>query len=172
MKDFQAFSESNSVSPPQAVSEKILSEVSKDLDPALSPILFKVFFVYLIAGALTLLFCPQFGINLTGGMGLMSLFMRLGEGPCMLGCGGFFMASGSLSAALALRPEELRKLRKSEWLWLPVLSLVLMSSLVCFGGEFLLSFGLFWLVGSVLGGVATLEAGWLLRRSAWLGRSR
>jgi hypothetical protein len=168
MKDFLEFSEANSVSPSQAVSEKILNKVSKDLDPALSQILFKVFFVYLVAGAFTLLFCPQFGINLTGGMGLMSLFMRLGEGPCMLACGGFFMASGSMFAVLVLRPEDLRKLRKAEWIWVPLLSLVLMSSLVCLGGEFLLSVALFWLAGSVVGGIATLEAGWILRKCAQL----
>src|SRR4051812_13051299 len=108
MTDYQEFAEMKAVIPAPALTETILSQVERDLNPPLIKTLSKVFLMHAVAGGITLLFCPQFGVNLGGGMGLMALFIRIGEPQCMLGCGAVFMGAGALASGLFLRKAELR----------------------------------------------------------------
>ena len=96
-------------------------------------------------------------------MGLMGLFMRYGEQACMLGCGAVFMTGSALVASLVLRPEEIRKLRRTELLIFPALAVFSLGALFCFGATIAAGLALFWLLGSIAGGLATLELTWLIR---------
>ena len=129
-----------------------------------------VFAIHFVVGAFTLLFCPQFGVSLTSGRGLMPYLMKYGESLCMLGCGALFTALSILVASLVLRPEEVRVLKEKELLQLALLSTLSLGALALLGGEFALTFALVWLLGAILGGAITLEAGWAYRR-AFAGKS-
>ena len=161
--EFKEFASAEELRPPVALSDKIMLQVQSDLNPEGWKVFAKLSLIHLVVGTVTLLFCPQFGINLAGGMGMMALFMRFGDQACMLGCGAVFMAGSALTASLLLTPEEVRKLRSKAILLFPALTLFSIGVLICVGGGLILNLGLFWMIGSVLGGVASLELGWLIR---------
>jgi hypothetical protein len=134
-----------------------------DLNPAIWLVAAKLSVIHLVMGTFTLLFCPQFGINLGGGMGMMGLLMKYGDQACMLGCGAVFMSGSALIASAVLRAEEVRKIRQTELLLFPALGLFSIGAMICAGGELAMGLAFFWFVGSILGGLATLELGWLIR---------
>jgi hypothetical protein len=162
-EEFKAFASSEPMDPPRALSDGIASRVRSDLDPELGAVFAKLGGIHLAAGSVTLLFCPQFGVSPLGNSGLMPFLMRFGDQACMFGCGATFMALSALSAAVILRREEVRKLRKSELVWLPGLAALSAGLFFCMGGVLILGLAAFWLLGAVVGGLASLELGWLLK---------
>jgi hypothetical protein len=168
-KQFSEFLASSEVRPPEVLTEKISGIVRQDLNPAAWRVFTKQGAIQLLVGALVLLFCPQFGINLFPGMGLMALFMRFGEIGCMVGCGSVFLGASSLLGSLVLRPEELKVIRKSRFLQLGTMTLLSGGVFVCLGGEMVVGLGVAWVLGGLLGGIATLELGW--RARAWTYRT-
>ena len=162
------FAEFLSIEPeqvPHSVSENILSQIQSELHPSAMKVFGKVLFIQFAVGLITLLFCPQFGISLTSSHGIMPYLMKFGDTVCMLGCGGLFTALSFLVASFALKPEEVRSLRKHEVLQLVSLATLSLGAFVCVGGEVVLTLGLIWILGAVIGGVATLETGWILRQN-------
>src|SRR5689334_8218154 len=85
--EFQNFLSCEGVNPPQIVSSKVLEKVCSDLNPDFLKVFSKLAMIHFVMGAFVLLICPQFGIALFDGMGLMTLFMRYGEVACSLACG-------------------------------------------------------------------------------------
>lgn len=164
--EFQEFAATPSQFPPPVLSESLFQQVCSDLNPPLFRVFSKLAAIHVAAGTLTLLFCPQFGVSPLGNSGLMPFLMQFGEPVCMVGCGALFMATSAFFAALLLSVEEVRKLRSREFVWLPVLSLFSLGGFVCLGGNVVLSLGMVWFLGSILGGVATLEIAWIVRRSS------
>ncbi|MBI2604895.1 MAG: hypothetical protein HYW49_02320 [Deltaproteobacteria bacterium] len=164
MRDFEEFQKAESVAPPIVISERILARVHRDLNPGAWTVFLKLVAIHAVVGGITLLFCPQFGVSPFRGMGLMGLLMRFGDQVCMMGCGAFFMAGSLLMASLFLRPEEVRALRRLEVLQVCSLALLSIGFFVCFGSAVIGGLALFWVLGSILGGLGTLELGWALRQ--------
>ena len=166
VEDFQEFinSDSNSAHVPENLSHKVLDTISAKLNPSALDVFIKVALLHAIASTLTLLFCPQFGLSLTSGMGLMQIFMRYGHSACMLACGVLFMSFGLLLASLILRPEEVRVLRANNLYFLLSLSGLSLGMFLCLGGQIFQTMTLVWLLGTLLGGGITLDLGWRLRR--------
>ena len=161
--EFQDFMSGVEVQPPQKLGSEILSTVHESLNPRAWIVFSKVALIHLIVGTTTLLFCPQFGVNLLGGMGLMAVFMRFGEFACMLGCGAVFLGASALTSSFILRPEEVRTIRKTELLQFSILGLLSISVFICTGTAAIGGLAIAWFLGSVLGGLATLELGWMIR---------
>lgn len=170
MEEFKQFVSIEPVQPPKFASDRILARVHSDLNPAAWKIFGKVSIIHAVVGGVTLLFCPQFGVSVFGGMGLMALFMRFGEFACMMGCGAVFLGASTLVAATVLRPEEIRVFRRSELIQVSGLAAISMAALICFGADVVFPLGLAWILGSVLGGLLTLELGWALR--TWFRKKR
>ncbi len=162
--EFEEFKKSDSFTPPVASTEGILSKVHADLNPRVWTVFLKLAVIHAIVGGITLLFCPQFSVNPLGGMGLMSLLMKYGEQACMLGCGSVFMGGSLLVASLVLRPEEVRTIRRTEILQLGLLALLSIGAFICADSSIVGVLALFWMLGSILGGLGTFELGWALRR--------
>jgi len=160
---FDEFVSSEAITPPRQLSDQILGRVAAELNPSPWKIFAKLAFVHLIAGTATLLFCPQFGLQLAGGNELMGYLMHFGEKVCMLGCGAEFVVGTALVASIVLRPEEVRTIRKTELLQFAAIGLLSLGAFVCFGTGVVLSFALFWLLGSVIGGIASFEFAWAVR---------
>ncbi len=162
-EDFQIFLQSKESNPPPRVTEQIFLKVNGDLNPLSWAVFTKLTLVQACVGLVTLLFCPQFGISLFSGMGLTSVFMQLGETACMAACGGVFLGAGSFVGALILKPEEVKVIRRNKVLQLALLGSLSMGAFICLGAPVIMTLGLVWLLGSTLGGIATLELGWLIR---------
>lgn len=162
-KEFQEFVGSDEVQPPREVSSNILSRVHADLNPTTWSVLSKLAFIHVLVGAITLLVCPQFGIGAFGGMGLMHLFMRFGETICTLACGAFFLGSSTLVGSLIMRPEQVKVARKNKLIGVLFLSSISIGVFICTRADIVANLGLIWAMGSIVGGIATLELGWLVR---------
>jgi hypothetical protein len=163
-KEFTEFSSTEPTEVPALVSAAILQQVTAELHPSAIKVFSKTASIHAVVGLLTLLFCPQFGLSLSSSMGLMPYLMKYGEGVCMLGCGAFFTGISLLVASVMLRPEEVRALKEHQILQLAFLSTASLGAFVCLGGEVVLSLGLIWALGAIVGGALTLEAGWAYRR--------
>jgi hypothetical protein len=164
-KDFSEFlgSENNDV--PESVSRNILNQIHDELNPSAFKLFGKISAIQLVVGFVTLLFCPQFGVSITSGHGLMPYLMKFGDSVCMVGCGAVFTSLSFFTASLLLRPEEVRKIKQNEILLLASLSTLSLGALICFGGEVIFAMGFAWLFGSILGSALTLEAGWAIRKA-------
>lgn len=163
-RDFAEFASVEPGAVPATLSSSILDRVRSDLHPSAFKVFGKTAAVHTLVGAGTLLFCPQFGLSFTSSHGLMHYLMQFGESVCMLGCGAFFTALSLLVASLVLRPEEVRALKERQVLQLAFLSTLSLGAFLCLGGEVVLSLGLIWTLGAIIGGAASLEAGWAYRR--------
>jgi len=161
--EFEEFQKSAEIVPPRDISEKIISKVRSDLNPSSLSIFRKLSLIQVLTGFITLLFCPQFGIGLTSGMGLMGILMRYGENFCMAGCGAVFLGVSALVSTIVLRPEEIRVLKKNIALQFPILALATLGVFICLGAPVISILGISWFVGSVLGGVLSFEIGQKLR---------
>lgn len=163
VNEFQEFVASEEIQPSKDLSAKILSKVHTDLNPAMWSVISKLGIIHILIGAMTLLVCPQFGIGAFGGMGLMHIFMRFGETVCTLACGAFFLGSSTLVGSFVLRPEEVKVARKNKLIGVLLLSSISVGVFICTGANIVASLALIWALGSVIGGIATLELGWLIR---------
>lgn len=165
VEEFQAFVSAQEAAPPASLTDRIRARVHADLNPSAWKIFSKMSAIHAVTGTATLMLCPQFGVSpLTESMGLMALFMKWGDTACMVGCGAFFLGSSALVASLTFRPEEIKVMRRTEPLQIGMLGLASISVFVCLGVAAIEGLALAWLFGSIVGGVAALELGWLIRR--------
>jgi hypothetical protein len=162
--DFNDFVNSESANVPTALTESVLAVVEAQLLPSAWAVFAKLALIQVVAGSVSLIFCPQFGVSFTSTHGLMQYLMPLGKGVCMLGCGAIFSSTSFLIAALALRTEEVRAIRGNRILQISALTALSLGAFVCSGADVVLSLSLLWAVGGALGGLATLELGWSVRR--------
>lgn len=93
----------------------------------------------------------------------MALFMRFGDVACMFGCGAVFLGASALSSSFILRPEEIRTIRKTELLQFSILGLLSIGIFICTDAAAIGSLAAVWFLGSVFGGLTTLELGWMIR---------
>jgi hypothetical protein len=161
--DFRDFLDAEPAQVPILLTEKIAQRVQNELQPSSGRIFIKLVLIQAVAGSISLLFCPQFGIEPTSSEGLMPYLMPFGMGVCMVGCGALFTSLSFLFASIALRTEEVRGIRAHRWLQLSSVTALSLGALICAGGEVAAVWAIAWAMGSVIGGLAALELGWNFR---------
>lgn len=163
-KDFVQAGEGVSV--PEVLSHQIIQRVRKDLNPSSVLVFSKLLGVHIAVGTLSLAVCHQFGLNPFGTQrSLADWFMSIGgHNFCMVSCGVLFTALSVLAAGYFLSSDEIRILRKTEFLQAFSLSIISLAIFFFFGAELALLFGGLWLFGALLGGCAATEILWQLKR--------
>ena len=162
--EFKEFLEIEAASVPTALSKQVLESIQHRLRPSFWQVLIKLALIQTTAGAVSLLFCPQFGISFTSSHGLMHYLMQYGENVCMVGCGALFTGASLLIASFVLRPEEVRALREHRLLQVTAVTALSLGAFACVGAEIVGGLALVWTLGAVVGGMTTLELGWSVRR--------
>lgn len=120
--EWNEFNTSTPISPPARITRSLEFRISSDLEVNRALLALKLVFVQAFAGALTLTFCPQFGVGpWGGGDGLMGILMRYGHAVCALGCGAAFFGLTAWLAVLILRPVEVLALRRLKLWYFPAL---------------------------------------------------
>ena len=157
-KEFLEFIEAEAIDPPMAVSEKIHKTVGKDLTPLIWKVLFKFGLIQFAVAFMTLLICPQFELDL----GLVKhddahLRALLGEAGYMALCGAIFLSSGAVMASILLRVEELRAIKKSEYLYLFLASALALMIFQQLGTPSVLASYAAWFAGAFGGSVTGFE---------------
>ena len=122
---------------PETLSSTIKNKVTKDLNPLLSIILIKVFFMQLIGGVSTLFMCSQFGVSFFNIQGLRSVFLLFGEIGCMALCGSLFIGVGTVITMSILRPEEIRVMWRLKEIYYSIFSLFVLFSFYIIGSTHL-----------------------------------
>ena len=164
--DFQTFLSSREQDVPRELKNNVTTWVHAELNPSAWKVFAKASIIHSMVGALTMLFCPQFGIKLTSSMGLMPYLMQFGEWACMFGCGVLFTGGSLLMISAILRTEEINVLRRHQILGLTSFVILSLSAFICLGADLIATMTLVWIIGAVIGGFAGLQIGWKIRSYA------
>lgn len=159
LKDYQEFIDAAETSVPKEVTEGVFSRIKNLLSPSAWTVFFKILGIHLVTGVVSLSFCHQFGLNpFNTKYSLADWFMTVGGHHfCMLGCGTLFVGGGILAAGYFLTIEEIKALKRTEFLQNLSLGLISLGLFAAFGVEMILSIAGLWLLGALIGGfVATM----------------
>lgn len=115
---------------PRTLSSKIFARVNRDLKPSFLDVFKKILPFQLAIGALTTAFCSQLG-------GI---------------CGTIFYGFGALLALLFLTREEVKELRRHQFLQIATVISIAFMGLVMAGAEAPRTEIIAWATGSLLGG--------------------
>ena len=166
-EEYRLFLDSPRRTPPREFSSDIKKAVSTELNPAYLLVLSKLFAIHFVSGTVTLLFCPQFGIAIHAqSESLYGVFRWLGEYGCMIACGAFFLGATGFFAALLLKIQEVRVIRKSRGLQWTALAFVSIGCFFAFQEqEMAIPGGLLaaWTLGAFAGGSSVFGVGYLIR---------
>ena len=160
LKDFQDFIEADRASVPHEATDNIHSKIHKLLNPNAWVVFIKILGIHLVTGVVSLSFCHQFGLNpFNTKYSLADWFMSVGGHHfCMLGCGVLFIGVGVLSAGYFLTVEEIKALKRTEFLQNLSLGLISLGLFAAFGAEMILSIAGLWLLGALIGGFIAVTA--------------
>lgn len=163
-EDFAEFLSAPEMEPPAHVKEKILNYVHNELNPSRKKIFLKILGIHSLVSVFSLSLCSQFGIQTFPLYDAMNEFMKvMGHTYCLALCGFFYFAMSSSAFSFMLKPEEIRVIRKDKYAQLLVLTGVSIGVFLCIGSEILFLPSLFWMMGSIMGGLGAFELGWQVR---------
>ncbi len=153
LKEFESFLVGN-IAPPPEIERQLITRIRKELNPSIPKAIAKLFALNAVGSVATLALCPQYGLSLTGTMGLMPFFMQISPALCFLVCGLLWMGGGQVLANFFITWDERRAL--SRYYWGAGFSFILFSILAfaCFGS---LTFDL-WLLLWVAGALVVVTA--------------
>lgn len=149
---------------PARAHARILRYVRADLQPGTMLVFAKMLTVQAIMGMLTLLFCPQFELSLTGNAEILHYFHHnYGAGVCALVCGAIFTAPGAILAAYLLSTAEVGRIRNSGLLYHLVIAAVALLAFFLCGADVFNQLALFWLTAAALSATLLFDLNLSLR---------
>ncbi|HIJ79214.1 MAG TPA: hypothetical protein HPP69_07840 [Deltaproteobacteria bacterium] len=155
--EFLEFIDSNPLSPPPLLTEKIKAEITNELRPAIWLIFSKLAGLQLVCATVTLFFCPQFEIGFTGHDHLADLIPHSDGFGFMVICGIIFLGVGAAIAPLFMKKTELLAIDNSGLLYFPTAALVAVMLFYGLGADLSLHLTLPWFLGGALGGLISFE---------------
>lgn len=166
-QEFAEFIAAEPLAPSAALDEVILQRVARDLRPARWKIWTRLTLIEVTAGLLTLTICPQFGL----GFGQHNQFLHslhAATTPLVfyLLCGLIFVSFGAGIAGVVLPRAEIRILGRQKYLYFTLYTVLAYLALVTLGSEAFILSSLVWMVGGLLGNIATFSAVVRLRKLA------
>lgn len=163
-QEFNEFMSAPEMTPPISVREAVLTHVNRELNPSNQNVFLKMLGVHTIVSLFSLSICSQFGVQSLKLYDAMDSMMEVvGHTYCMAFCGLLYLGISALALSLLLKPEEIKVIRRHKVLQLTLLTGVSLGVFLCLGAKVLLIPGTLWVAGSLIGGIATLELGWMLR---------
>lgn len=163
-KEFREFMSTPESAPPVRVSRSILETVRQKLNPSGHSVFIRILGIHAVVSLFSLSICSQFGIQTLPIYDAMNSMMKMvGHTYCMALCGLLYLSLSSLAMSALLSPEEVKVIRRQKLLQVALLTGVSMSVFLCLGAEILLLPAVFWIAGSLLGGMVTIELGWKAR---------
>ncbi|HVK60442.1 MAG TPA: hypothetical protein VM432_02780 [Bdellovibrionales bacterium] len=166
LNEYQAFLNAEKKPVSQDATTKVFARMSELINPSAWMVFFKVLGIHLAVGFLSLSVCHQFGMNPFGTeSSLDNWFMAMwGHNACMIACGTLFLGASILTAGYFLSIEEVRALKRTEFLQALSLGAVSLAIFAVFGAELALAFAGLWLLGALVGGFAATQVVWKLKR--------
>lgn len=165
MKDYSEFLNADILHIPAELEQKVLGRVQKLLHPSAWSVFAKLLGIHSVVGFLSLSVCHQFGMNPFGTESSISdWFMEMGgHSVCMIVCGITFVSFSIFSAGYFLTIEEVRTLKRTEFLQILSLGVLSIALFSVFGSGLALTVGGLWLLGALIGGCLATEATWKMK---------
>lgn len=165
MNDYSEFLNAEETRVPHELNESVLENIRSLLNPSAWNVFAKLLGIHLVVGFFSLGVCHQFGMNPFGTTrSLSDWFMDMwGHSVCMVGCGVIFVSFSILAAGYFLSVEEVKALKRTEFLQTLALGVVSLVGFAAFGTELALTFAGLWLLGALAGGYLATEATWRLK---------
>ncbi len=152
MEDFIEFVEANPVSPKATTDNSIHEMVEKSLNPSIGIVFAKFCGIEAAAGLATLLVCPQFNVGFGSHNELFhSLHSTLPPFLFFIVCGIFFVLLGAALAGLILSRDEIRRIKKTKYIYYAAYSLMAYIIFVSLGAEVFLMSSIAWIFGAIAG---------------------
>lgn len=171
MKEYTEFLNVDEMRVPRELSEKVADNIQLLLNPSAWLVFAKLLGVHLVVGFFSLGICHQFGMNPFGTTrSLSDWFMEMwGHSVCLIGCGVIFVSFSILTAGYFLTIEEIRALKRTEFLQTFALGVVSLIVFAVFGTELAIAFAGLWLLGGLIGGFLATEVTLKIKTSAlWI----
>lgn len=162
LNDYQDFLNSENTQVPKDVSSDLMLKMHSLINPSALVVFLKILAIHLVTGFLSLSVCHQFGMNpFNTNYSLADWFMTVGgHSVCMIGCGVTFVSISLFAAGYFLTVEEVKALKRTEFLQNLTLGLISLGLFAAVGAELAVGMAGLWLLGSLLGGFfATLAIG-------------
>ena len=165
LDDYKDFLDSDGASVPQDLRQNTQEKIVALLKPSAWLVFFKLIGIHSLVGSLSLAVCHQFEMNpFQTNVSLAHWFMSMGgHGACMIFCGVLFVGGSVLAAGCLLSREEVRALRRTEFLQILALGVLSLVAFKLVGAELVLTFTGLWLLGALLGGFLAAEISAKLR---------
>ncbi len=155
--EFLAFVNSDPVSPPALLTEKLKITVSQDLRSAIWKIFSKLAGLQTACATLTLLFCPQFKIGFAKHDYLADLFQHSEGFGFMIVCGMIFLSGGAVIAPFFFNQAEMKAIERSVLSYFPITALLAVMLFYSLGADIYWPLALPWFLGGTLGSVIGFE---------------
>ncbi len=165
MNEYSEFLNVEEIRVPRELNQKVLGSIQALLNPSAWNVFAKLLGIHLVVGFFSLAVCHQFGMNPFGTTrSLSGWFMDMwGHSVCMIGCGVIFVSFSILAAGYFLTVEEVKALRRTEFLQTLALGVVSLGIFAAFGSELALAFAGLWMLGALMGGFLATEVVWRVR---------
>jgi hypothetical protein len=166
LDEFNEFVSQENVEVPVSLSERVLDRMESLINPDPKNVFAKILGIHLIVGFLSLAVCHQFDMNPFGtSFSLESVFMKMGgHNVCMIFCGVLFVGLSLSAAGFFLSIEEVRALKRTEFLQALSLGVISLGIFAFAGAELALTFAGLWLLGALIGGFVATETVWQIKR--------
>lgn len=166
LKDLEDFLKQDEITPPRAISERIVSHARAVLNPPAGQVALKLLALHFVAATLVIMICPQLGVGpLVGGHGLMHFFMHFGAAACAALCGSIFLGTSMILMVALLSREELRVAWRFRFVGISTLVALSFAGLMLLGGSDGQTSDLWWIAGAFIGGMIIFSLGFQLRVS-------
>ncbi len=133
----------------QRLREGLLQKVARQLNPSSLEVGAWLLGVHLVASAISLSICEQFGLRFLGqGHGLMALFMHLGMVGCFVACGAFYLSGTILMSWLVLSRPQWRRIHQHYGAYFLGLALASLVLFLVLQGQVDLILATAWLIGA------------------------
>ena len=156
-REFLEFVNSDPISPPAYLTEKLKDTVSQDLKPAIWKIFSKLAGMQAVCATLTLLFCPQFEIGFAKHDYLAALFQHSEGFGFMIVCGIIFLGGGAVIAPFLINQTEMKAIEKSVLIYFPTVALLSVLFFYSLGADVNWSLAFPWFLGGTLGSLIGFE---------------
>ncbi len=150
-REFLVFVNSDPVTPPAVLTEKLKTTVSQDLRPAIWKIFSKLASMQAACATITLLFCPQFEIGFAKHDHLANLIQHSDGFGFMLVCGMIFLGGGAAIAPVIFKHAEIKAIDKSVLIYFPTVALLAVILFYSVGADIDWALALPWFLGGTFG---------------------
>lgn len=162
-KEFQEFCQCNNSACPEQSSEQssahsseqslqLWKKIENSLPASLTPFLAgKIAALYLLASAVVLLLCPQFGVRIPfTSINLMSWVMKVAPALCDTYCGALFMGVSFIALRAGLQKSEWNLVRQNKIFVFSLMAVVALGGFALMSARLPLQNVILWLMGGLL----------------------